>query len=1435
MKPSVQTTTVTQTKAPVLLKTLLLTMLGIMSMIGFGNTQPQAFSQTTTGVSGPEQDCINALPVVQTVMTHPLPYLGIGSPINEISPQVGTFPSGERNGIWYRIDAQADGFLGFVITPNIEADNYDWVVYRLGNIGTSTADLVQQCFNIRTMAMLQIAVNTSPIPGRTAATQDTSNQNIRPVSPRIRVERGVTYMIYVANITGNGGFRIDFSETDPGVIQIVQQPQARMTVAPVQTSGAMGCNPVSTINVTFSERILCASVTNGTFIITGPGGPYTITNVRSQQCIPQPGIVTDTMGQTFALTVSPALSQTGAYTVALATTPEEVRARDRATNPVPTPQSVTFPLNVGNTPPSISPRTPQSECLGRSITLTTDSLGGNTRYEWFSSTNPTVPIAGQNGFRLQINSTYAGELGLNPALFYQSINQGPVNYFVRITDQNGCSRTSASVTVGFTATDVGIITGRQRVCPTDPITLTAPVAAGVISYRWTKDGVAIEGPRGAGPVLTGVNEAGVYRVELFFANGCKNVTPADATAVVQTFPVSGVVIEGPNALCDGGQVTLSLRGSLANLRSAQWSDASGTVLGTSSSITVSRPGTYTLRVITNDGCVEQSQRVLVQSQTLRINDAQVTPRLIPFCEGDVGVQLEARLNFISRPDGSAAQASDITGYQWYRNGSIITGATQATLRAVEPGRYQFQVINRDGCASVLSPEITVQRLSNPPVNIRTSNGLLVFCRGERLTLNAGSGYTSYNWQRLEGGQLGRSLGTDSTLVITEGGTYRVSVTAESGCASTTSATITQVDNPTIAIRTDGNRTSFCEGGSLGLEAASDIRFSAYEWRRAGSTTIIGMQPRLVVNQPGSYCLTVKVGECSSPQACVTITVDPLPSVPPITSNTGGFDICPGNALVLDAGTPPTGQTWTYQWLSGGQPIQGATNRTLTVMNPGTYNVTVTNTQGCQNRAPSDVTVRQLPAPPQPLVRDTLICTNDGTTQAFVPVLNFEANRDQFRSFEWAVEEGSMFRVLMPNAAGPLVNLAANGTATFNRPGRYRLTVRNASLCATASNTVVVSTASLSVRIERRNFGATLAVVSNPPSRPGSFQWFRNGVAIPPPEGTRDTLNPQESGVYDVQITNIIGCPIRASEIARGGGGTVSFTTPTISIVGTPSGSSTVIVTGNSITAAPGDSVGVRIIITAFGSIEPGAPVTSVLKFNATLLEPLFNTTDQGTDRVRRDTTFVREIQRRYALPPAVGQPLRGSGAGGTVITADLPFRAALGNTSGTLIRLDSTRVAGVLNLGNAAVGEFRLTNLSFAGGIRLINAPPKVSEVTLPEHRPRTVTAAPQDGNAAGTVPSTPSTTPRALLTLPPSLALVSYPNPVAYEMTLEYETDAPTSVVITLSDVYGRVVKALSVGAVAKGSSLLTVPMNDVPPGVYMVTLRTPTAVATTRVQVAR
>jgi len=1433
MKPSVQTTTVTQTKAPVLLKALLLTMLNmlsVLSVIAFGSMQPQAFGQTTAGVSGPEQDCINALPVVQTVMTHPLPYLGIGSSINEISPQVGTFPSGERNGIWYRVDAQADGLLGFAITPNVEADNYDWVVYRLGNIGTSTTDLVQQCFNIRTMAMLQIAVNTSPIPGRTAATQDTANQIVRPVSPRIRVERGVTYMVYVANITGNGGFRIDFSETDRNIIQTVTQPQARITVAPVQTSGAMGCNAVSTINVTFSERILCASVTNGTFTVSGPGGPYTVTNVLSQQCIPQPGIVTNTMGQTFTLTVSPALSQTGAYTVALATAPESVRARDRATNPVATPQSVTFSLTVGNAPASISPRTRQSECLGRSITLTTDSIAGNTRYEWFSSTNPTVPITGQNGFRLQVNSTYAGERGLNPALFYQSINQGPINYFVRITDQNGCSRTSASVTVEFTAAEVGRITGRQRVCPTNPITLAAPVVAGVTGYRWTKDGVAIEGPRGAGPVLMGVNEAGVYRVELFLANGCKNVTPADTSAVVETFPVSGVVIEGPNAICDGGQVTLSLRGSLANLRSAQWSDASGMMLGSGSSIMVSRPGTYTLRVITNDGCVEQSQRVLIQSQTLRINDAQVTPRMIPFCEGDVGAQLEVRLNFISRPDGSAAQASDIAGYQWYRNGNVIVGATQATFRAVEPGRYQFQVINRDGCASVLSPEITVQRLANPPVNIRTSNGLLVFCRGERLTLNAGSGYTSYNWQRLEGGQFGRSLGTDSTIVITEGGTYRVSVTAESGCASATSATITQVDNPTITIRTDGNRTSFCQGGSLGLEAASDIRFSAYEWRRAGSTTIIGMQPRLVVNEPGSYCLTVKVGECSSPQACVNITVDPLPTVPPITSNTGGFDICPGNTLILDAGAAPAGQTWTYQWLSGGQPIQGATNRTFTVMTAGTYNVTVTNTQGCQNRAPSDVTVRQLPAPPQPVVRDTLICTNDGTTQAIVPVLNFEANRDQFRTFEWAAEEGttSIFRMLTPNAAGPLVNLAANGTATFNRPGRYRLTVRNASSCATASNTVVVSTASLTVRIERRNFGATFAVLSNPPSRPGSFQWFRNGMPIPPPEGTRDTLNPQENGVYDVQITNVIGCPIRASEITRGGGGTVSFTTPTISIIGVPSGSPTVIVTGNSITAAPGDSVGVRIIITAFGSIEPGAPVTSVLKFNATLLEPLFNTTEQGTDRVRRDSTFVREIQRRYALPAAVGQPLRGSGAGGSVITADLPFRAALGNTSGTLIRLDSTRIAGVLNLGNTVVGEFRLTNLSFAGGIRLINALPRVSEVTLPEHRPRTVVAALQDGSAA-------ATTPNNTATLLPSLALASYPNPTSSEMTLEYETDAPTSIVVTVSDVYGRVVKALNVGAVAKGSSVLNVPMNDVPPGVYMVTLRTPTAVATTRVQVAR
>jgi len=55
---------------------------------------------------------------------------------------------------------------------------------------------------------------------------------------------------------------------------------------------------------------------------------------------------------------------------------------------------------------------------------------------------------------------------------------------------------------------------------------------------------------------------------------------------------------------------------------------------------------------------------------------------------------------------------------------------------------------------------------------------------------------------------------------------------------------------------------------------------------------------------------------------------------------GELTFCEGDTALLVVDAPPAGQSYTYQWLSGGAPIAGETGDTLFVVVSGTYGVEV---------------------------------------------------------------------------------------------------------------------------------------------------------------------------------------------------------------------------------------------------------------------------------------------------------------------------------------------------------------------------------------------------------------------------------------------------------------------------------------------------------------
>ncbi len=224
------------------------------------------------------------------------------------------------------------------------------------------------------------------------------------------------------------------------------------------------------------------------------------------------------------------------------------------------------------------------------------------------------------------------------------------------------------------------------------------------------------------------------------------------------------------------------------------------------------------------------------------------------------------------------------------------------------------------------------------------------CQGASLTLDPGSGYSSYLWS---------DNSTAQTLVVTSAGTYIVTVTDGSG--NTGSDTIVVTLNPAPIVNA-GTNMNICYGSCANLSATGGV---SYVWSDGSTGSPITVCP----TSQTTYIVTVTdLNGCSATDD-VMVDVYPLP-----TADAGAdVNICPGICADLTA----TGGT-AYLWSTG------ATTSTINVCptTTTTYTVTVTDANSCT--ATDDVTVNVNAAFVVDLGADDTICA--GTMMTLSPSL-----------------------------------------------------------------------------------------------------------------------------------------------------------------------------------------------------------------------------------------------------------------------------------------------------------------------------------------------------------------------------------------------------------------------------------------------------------------
>ncbi len=914
------------------------------------------------------QDCMGAIPLCFDTYSTATSYSGTGNYPSEINVYGTPYSdnncpnncllAGELNDVWYTFTVQTSGTVAFTISPVNTSDDYDWAVYNLTNANCS--DILTDVSLQTSCNFCGIANQTGPNGAGSTNCQYGDPNYCSPFNAAISVTAGEIYVVNVSNFSSTqSGYSITFG----GTAQIVDNTGP--SLESILNSPACGQN---VITVEFDENVTCASVGVGDFTVTGPGGPYSITNVYSIDCAA--GAI---YSRVFELTLSQPLTTGGTYSLNLVDQIDDICNHSTNLN------SLTFNVSgivsaidshidiavchgdntgqivasaTGGTPPytysipgeSNSTGTFNNLAAGTYLVTITDNIGVCNEVHTVTITepdlltvsiNPASPITicyGENlnftGNPVGGSATYSTHIWNSNSSQFSTVENpsfntatipGTYNIDYTVTDSYGCTATdNVVITINPSPNiDSAFVTDVTACNPTPPNgEIQVYGSGGTPTLQYSIDG----GPFSANDFFLGLT-VGNHTVIVQDANGCEH----DTTLTINTN--SGFFIDSISSsdiLCYGdnnAQITVYTQGG-------EYFSVDNGATYHPDSVFINLPaGIYDIIAVNSVGCYSNV-----------FTDTIIQPD-----------QINITASIDSAYCGNTGTISILviggTGSYTYLWDNDSTGFSMSNLAS---GDYTVTVTDDNNCTNTNTFNVPN---AGGVAEVNIINVTNVACWGESTgsaTAQMTNGVPPFNY--LWNDPLAQQTQIAIDLMV---GTYIVIVSDAFGCAGTDTVTIEQpitnissyvIDYPTSCYNgSNGYAYIYVSGGTSPY---------SYLWTN-NQTDSVGMG-----FSAGNYTVTVSdFNNCN--------ITDDFTITEPLGMNVSGVvdvssDYYGSINLTVDGGAPPYVFTWSND-------INTTTNF-VSGLDGGAYFVTVTDANSCTIVDTFEVVI--------PLIIPTLITPNN---------------------------------------------------------------------------------------------------------------------------------------------------------------------------------------------------------------------------------------------------------------------------------------------------------------------------------------------------------------------------------------------------------------------------------------------------------------------------